>query len=35
VTVMEIKGGFDHKTKVITDESKIISEMFHNCVLNK
>jgi len=26
---------FDHKTKVITNESKIISKMFHNCVLNK
>ena len=26
---------FNHKTKVITNESKIISEMFHNCALNK
>jgi len=26
---------FDHKTKVITNENKIISKMFHNCALNK
>jgi len=26
---------FDHKTKVITNESQIISKMFHNCALNK
>jgi len=26
---------FDHKTKVITNENRIISEMFHNCALNK
>jgi len=26
---------FDHKTKVITNESKIVSKMFHNCALNK
>jgi len=24
---------FDHKTKVITNKSKIISKMFHNCAL--
>ena len=26
---------FGHKTKVITNESKINSEIFHNCALNK
>jgi len=26
---------FDHKQEVITNESKRVSEMFHNCALNK
>jgi len=25
----------DHKKEVITNESKRVSEMFHNCALNK
>ena len=25
----------DHNTKVTTNKSKRISEMFHNCILNK
>jgi len=35
VTVDGDQREFDHKTKVITNESKRISQMFHNCALNK
>jgi len=35
VSVMEIKGNFDHETKVTTNGNRIISKMFHSCALNK
>jgi len=34
-TVMGIKGNFDHEIKVTTNRNRIISKMFHSCVLNK
>jgi len=32
---MRIKEKFDLKTRVITNENIVISEMFHSCALNK